>query len=207
MYKLNLGDKLPKSRRLKTKMSNEKTNLGNEKVIFLKKNQKNNTKHTWKRTDQNAAPFSQGFYHWVMFLLTIYKRVKEELKIDFESFVILQCVVSHSLYQINKTGDKTYTQLENQMENILHKRIEKNQKLTLSSISAVLNMPRETVRRKIKILEKQKILEFHDKEGIKLGELYNKVIYQKFVKKTGLELGLLIKKWKKTGALETLMEL
>ena len=204
---LNIGYKILELRRLKTKMSNQKTNLGNEKVIFLNKNQKNNTEHTWNRTDKSVAPFSQGFYHWVMFLLSIYKRVKEELKIDFESFVILQCVVSHSLYQINKTGDKTYTQLENQMENILHKRIEKNQKLTLSSISAVLNMPRETVRRKIKILEKQKILEFHDKEGVKLGELYNKVIYQKFVKKTGLELGLLIKKWKKTGVLEILMEL
>jgi len=204
---LNIGYKILELRRLKTKMSNQKTNLGNEKVIFLNKNQKNNTEHTWNRTDKSVAPFSQGFYHWVMFLLSIYKRVKEELKIDFESFVILQCVVSHSLYQINKTGDKTYTQLENQMENILHKRIEKNQKLTLSSISAVLNMPRETVRRKIKILEKQKILEFNDKEGIKLGELYNKVIYQKFVKKTGLELGLLIKKWKKTGVLEILMKL
>ena len=40
----------------------------------------------------------------------------------------------------------------------------KDTKLTLSSISAVLNMPRETVRRKIRILEKQKILEFNDKE-------------------------------------------
>ena len=204
---LNIGYKILELRRLKTKMSNQKTNLGNEKVIFLNKNQKNNTEHTWNRTDKSVAPFSQGFYHWVMFLLSIYKRVKEELKIDFESFVILQCVVSHSLYQINKTGDKTYTQLENQMENILHKRIEKNQKLTLSSISAVLNMPRETVRRKIKILEKQKILEFHDKEGVTLGQLYNKVIYKKFVKKTGLELGLLIKKWKKTGVLEILMKL
>ena len=204
---LNIGYKFTELRRLKTKMSNQKTNLGNEKIVFLKKNQKNNTEHAWNRTDKSVAPFSQGFYHWVMFLLTIYTRVKDELKIDFESFIILQCVVSHSLYQINKTGDKTYTQLESQIENILNTKTKKDAKLTLSSISAVLNMPRETVRRKIKILEKQKILEFNDKEGIKLGESYNKVIYQKFVKKTGLQLGLLIKKWKKTGVLEILMEL
>ena len=153
-----LGCNLPGIGRIKTIMSSEKNTLGINKVVSFEE--------AVKEKGQKEPIFSQGLYHWVMFILSLYTRVRENLKIDFESFVILQVVVSHSLYQINKTGDKTYTQLESQIENILNTKTKKDAKLTLSSISAVLNMPRETVRRKIRILEKQKILEFNDKEGI-----------------------------------------
>ena len=53
-----------------------------------------------------------------MFILSLYTRVRENLKIDFESFVILQVVVSHSLYQINKSGSKTFSEIEDQITKI-----------------------------------------------------------------------------------------
>jgi len=48
-------------------------------------------------------PFGIGMYAFVMFLINYYSRIKKELRLDYDSFMIIQVVVSHSLYQINKS--------------------------------------------------------------------------------------------------------
>tara|TARA_Y100000741_G_C18185583_1_gene531209 strand:+ start:418 stop:966 length:549 start_codon:yes stop_codon:yes gene_type:complete len=179
-------------------MSYEKTILGNEKIISFEK--------VAKEKGQNSPMFSHGLYHWVMFILSLYTRVRENLKIDFESFVILQVVVSHSLYQLNKSGNKTFSELEDQMVSITQKKTNREVKLTFASISEVLQLPRETVRRKVLALKRKDILEFESLNGISLGSAY-KTIYKEFVSQTTVDLSSLLKKWKKSGALETLIEL
>ena len=141
-----------------------------------------------------------------MFILSLYTRVRENLKIDFESFVILQVVVSHSLYQLNKSGTKSFNELEEQMISITQKKANRDTKLTFASIAEVLQLPRETVRRKVLSLTEKNILSFNSLNGIKLGKAY-KTIYKEFVTQTTLDLSVLVKKWKKSGALETLIEL
>ncbi len=180
-------------------MSNEKTTIGVSKVISLEAASK-------KMGLKEHPLFSKGLYHWVMFILSLYTRVRENLKIDFESFVILQVVVSHSLYQINKTGTKTFSELEDQMIKIGQNKKIRNNKLTFASIADVLQLPRETVRRKVLGLSKRNILLGNTANGIKLGPAY-KTIYKEFVTQTTLDLGTLIKKWKKSGALEHLLEI
>ena len=179
-------------------MSSEKTNIGNNKVISFEE--------VAKHKGITEPIFSKGLYHWVMFILSLYTRVRENLKIDFESFVILQVVVSHSLYQINKTGTKTFSELEDQMTKVTQNKKIKNSKLTFASISDVLQLPRETVRRKVLGLSKSGILHGNTENGIKLGPTY-KTIYKEFVTQTTLDLSSLIKKWKKSGALEHLLEI
>jgi len=179
-------------------MSSEKTTLGNSKVISFDE--------IAKEKGFKEPIFSKGLYHWVMFILSLYTRVRENLRIDFESFVILQVVVSHSLYELNKTGTKSFSELEDQMTSITQKKPFKSSKLTFASISEVLQLPRETVRRKVLSLCKNNILKFNNQSGIKLGEAY-KTIYKDFVMQTTIDLSSLIKKWKKSGALETLIEL
>ena len=193
-----LGYNLPDIGRIKTIMSSEKTKLGISKVVSFEE--------AAKEKGQKEPIFSQGLYHWVMFILSLYTRVRENLKIDFESFVILQVVVSHSLYQINKTGTKTFTELEDQMTKISQSKKIRNNKLTFASIADVLQLPRETVRRKVLGLSKSNILLGNTENGIKLGAAY-KTIYKEFVTQTTLDLGTLIKKWKKSGALEHLLEI
>jgi len=193
-----LGCRLPNIGSLKTTMSTEKTTMDRDKVISFKE--------VVKEKGLKEPIFSQGLYHWVMFILSLYTRVRENLKIDFESFVILQVVVSHSLYQLNKTGSKTFLELEDQMTNVSENKKIKNIKLTFASIADVLNLPRETVRRKVLGLKKNNILLFSTDSGIKLGPAY-KTIYKEFVKQTTLDLSTLLKKWKKTGALENLLEI
>ena len=179
-------------------MSNEKTKINISKVISLDE--------ASKKISTRAPLFSKGLYHWVMFILSLYTRVREKLNIDYESFVILQVVVSHSLYEINKTGNKTFAELEEQMASITRKKNINTSKLTFASIAEVLQLPRETVRRKVIALSKKEILTFNTYGGIKLGPSY-KTIYKDFVSQTTLDLSSLIKKWEKTGALKTLLEL
>ena len=193
-----LGCRLPIIGSTKTTMSTEKTTIGRDKVISFKE--------VAKEKGLKEPIFSQGLYHWVMFILSLYTRVRENLKIDFESFVILQVVVSHSLYQINKSGNKTFSELEDQMAKITQNKTTKNSKLTFASISEVLQLPRETVRRKVIHLSKKNILTFNSANGIKLGSAY-KTIYKDFVSQTTVDISILIKKWKNSGALEKLLKL
>ena len=183
----------------KTIMSEKKTIMSNDNIVnFNKVNNQNNINNI------KEPIFSQGLYHWVMFILSYYTRVRENLKIDFETFVILQVVVSHSLYQLNKSGTKTFAELEDQITNITQKKLKNNSKLTFASIAEVLQLPRETVRRKVLILTKKSILILDTIDGIKLGPSY-KTIYKEFVTQTTLDMSSLVKKWKKSGALDTLL--
>ena len=183
---------------VKTTMSLEKTTMGTDKVISFEE--------VAKEKGEKKPLFSQGLYHWVMFILSLYTRVRQNLKIDYESFVILQVVVSHSLYQINKTGNKTFSELEEQMTKIAQNKKIRNNKLTFASIADVLQLPRETVRRKVLGLSKNNILLDNTNNGIKLGSAY-KTIYKEFVSQTTLDLSTLIKKWEKSGALEQLLDI
>jgi len=182
-------------------MSEKKTIMSSDNIVnFNKLNKQKDIK------DVKEPIFSQGLYHWVMFILSYYTRVRENLKIDFETFVILQVVVSHSLYQLNKSGYKTFAELQDQITNTTQKKLRNNSKLTFASISEVLQLPRETVRRKVLILTKRNILLSDKDDGVKLGPNY-KTIYKEFVLQTTLDMSTLVKKWRKSGALETLLEL
>ncbi len=194
----NLGYKISTIGSLKTIMSEKKTIMSDDNIV--------NFNRVNKHKDIKAPMFSQGLYNWVMFILSFYTRVRENLKIDFETFVILQVVVSHSLYQLNKSGTKTFAELEDQITNITQKKLRNNSKLTFASIAEVLQLPRETVRRKVLILIKKNILISDTIDGIKLGPSY-KTIYKEFVTQTTLDMSSLVKKWKKSGALDTLLEL
>ena len=158
------------------------------------------------KTKEEAEPiFSKGLYHWVMFVISFYTRVRETLKIDFESFIVLQVVVSHSLYQLNKTGSKSYTEIKEHVELLSKVKLKKNLKLTFASISDVIQLPRETVRRKVLELCNRDILKFSSDNGIKLGLAYKK-IYKKFVSQTTMDMSALVKKWEHSGALDKLLE-
>ena len=159
-----------------------------------------------KTKGEGEPIFSKGLYHWVMFVISFYTRVRETLKIDFESFIVLQVVVSHSLYQLNKTGSKSYSEIKENVEMLSTVKLKKNLKLTFASISEVIQLPRETVRRKVLELCKKNILKFNSENGIKLGPSY-KTVYKEFVSQTTTDMSVLVKKWKHSGALDKLLKL
>ena len=194
-----LGCILPIVGRFKTNMSLKETEIdGDNKIISFEE---------MAKTKEEAEPiFSKGLYHWVMFVISFYTRVRETLKIDFESFIVLQVVVSHSLYQLNKTGSKSYIEIKEHVELLSKVKLKKNLKLTFASISDVIQLPRETVRRKVLELCNRDILKFSSENGIKLGPAY-KTIYKEFVSQTTVDMSTLVKKWNHSGALDKLLAL
>ena len=155
-------------------------------------------------------PFAIGMYRFAMFVISYYARVREKLKIDYDSFMIVQTVVSHSLYQLNKKkiGAKSYSELEMEWEKLIiienYSGTKNNLKLTTSSICLVTSLPKETVRRKIQELIKKNFLEKSKKDGVILGTMYKKV-FQEFVPQTTLEVSRLIKNWERTGILKSIL--
>ena len=67
-------------------------------------------------------------------------------------------------------------------------------------------LPKETVRRKIRTLIQKNILTQSKSEGILVGPGY-KTVFDETVPKTTAAISKLIKKWKETGVLDSLLAL
>ena len=177
-----------------------------------------------KLNDPQTRPenFGAGMYGFLMFMTDYYRRVRSELKMDFDSFMIVQIVVSHEVYIMQGETAKTYSEISGEFDRIskatdiddtllifkakeLMSKIQKN-KLTVSSICQVSTLPKETVRRKVRALVARKVLTQNKSEGVLVGPGY-KMIFEETVPKTVEEFSKLIKKWKATGMLEEILKL
>ena len=171
---------------------------------------------------QRQKTFSHGMYAFLMFMIEHYRRVKTDLKMDFDSFIIIQVVVSHEVYIMQSETPKTYSEISDEFEKVskatsiddtllifkakeLMSKIQKN-KLTPASICQVTTLPKETVRRKIRALVQKNILTQTKSEGILVGQGY-KVVFDATAPKTIQSLSKLTKKWKESGVLDTLLAL
>jgi len=164
-------------------------------------------------------PFAEGMYRFSMFIIDYYTRVRVQVGIDYDSFMIIQVTVSHQLYSLNKkksSSSGSYEDVETKFNQAIDAREkilgvmqdydEKNKnKLTISSICLVLGLPKETTRRKINILCKKNLLKISKKSGVTLGPAYKKV-FERFVPKTAYELSKFLKVWKKSGTLDSILE-
>ena len=179
----------------------------------------NKVRHRLKEGSSNKLllqkPFAEGMYRFSMFMMNYYTRVRRNLKLDYDSFMIVQTVVSHSLYQLQKKQSNSYKELtvfwelatkdfNSPLELIANQSDNSKQKLTISSICLVLGLPKETVRRKINQLSTKNLLKVSNKLGISLGPMYKKV-FQDFVPETTLETSKLVKGWEKSGVLKGLL--
>ena len=76
-----------------------------------------------------STDFSDGFYDWSIFIINLYLRVQQILKIDYESFMILQIVVGYHVSNLNKTGSSSISQLTFRFEEIVNETLNKLEKL------------------------------------------------------------------------------
>ena len=119
--------------------------------------------------------FSSGFYDWAIFLITFYQRINKKLGLDFESFLILQVVVSYNVYLINKNKEISLESLSFAFEKSSNAKVLSSPRLTVTSISSSLNMPRETVKRKVLLLQNNKFLRINPNKTIQLGKKYTEI--------------------------------
>ena len=150
--------------------------------------------------------FSSGFYDWAIFLINFYQRINKRLDLDFESFIILQVVVSYDVYLINKNKKLSLESLSFELEKSSYAEFLNDPKLTVTSISSSLNMPRETVKRKVLLLQNNKFLRINPNKTIQLGKKYTE-IFPDFASGTTLDLARLLQRWDKKDIVRKFLKL
>ena len=150
--------------------------------------------------------FSSGFYDWAIFLINFYQRINKKLGLDFESFLILQVVVSYNVYLINKKKETSLESLSFAFEKSSNAEVLNNPKLTVTSISSSLDMPRETVKRKVLVLQNKKFLKINPNKTIQLGNKYAE-IFSEFASGTTLDFARLMQRWDNKGIVKQFLNL
>ena len=116
-------------------------------------------------------------YHVLSHHIDHYRQSKKIFKTDYDSHIITITVFAHFLYGTLNPSHEKY-----QHENLewgemypLVKGLSKNKKkyldkLSLFSIAQILDMPKETVRRKVEALCKTKQLDYSITDGVTVGD-------------------------------------
>ena len=114
---------------------------------------------------KKVAAYSEILYHLINFRTDQFQQLKKMLGIDYDSFMILSVMGSHYL----KHRDKLGSDWEDVWKNLRTSTIEEfyiARKLTIYAVANILNLPKETVRRKIDILKKKKLINHSSKLGL-----------------------------------------
>ena len=150
--------------------------------------------------------FSVGMYQWSLFLINLFHRVKKNLKIDYESFMIMHIVFGYHLNKINKIDQQSFEQLSFKFENLVKENIPSTEKLTVTSIASALDLPRETVKRKVDSLIELQMLDFQSNKSIIPGAKYKEICDQFFLESTH-DIGKLLKRWESKDYINKLIKL
>ena len=114
--------------------------------------------------NKKLIAYSETLYHLINFRTEQFQQSKSMIGIDYDSFMILSVMGAHYLKNNNKLA-KDWDQV---WEDIRTSKIEAyyNKKLTIYAVANILDMPRETVRRKIENLKKKKLINHSSKTGL-----------------------------------------
>ena len=114
---------------------------------------------------KKVAAYSEILYHLINFRTEQFQQLKKMIGIDYDSFMILSVMGSHYLKHNNKLGEDWDTVWEDIRSSKIDE-LYSEQKLTIYAVSNILNLPRETVRRKIELLKKKKLINHSTKQGL-----------------------------------------
>ena len=109
--------------------------------------------------------YAETLYHLINFRLSQFIQSKSMLKMDYESFMIISCIGAHAL----KANIKNKDDWESVWEITRAKNLDKfynKKKLTIFALANLIGLPTETVRRKIEILKKKKLISNNSKFGL-----------------------------------------
>ena len=125
--------------------------------------------------------------------------------IDYDSFLICSAIGAHFLKHNTKEGDSwdavwEATRTKKMYENY------KDKKLTIFAVSNLLELPKETVRRKVEILKKKKLISHSTKLGLLPTDKIDELI-KPFAKKELNDLSKFLRQLKSNKSLDQLLNL
>ena len=127
------------------------------------------------------------------------------IRIDYDSFMILSVMGSHYLKNNKKLG----TNWDDVWEDVRTSKTEEffsSKKLTIFAVANILNLPKETVRRKIELLKKKKLINHSSKLGL-LPTNKTEEIMKPFAEKEIKSLSKFLRSLKKNKSLDEILNL
>ena len=152
---------------------------------------------------KKVAAYSEILYHLINFRTEQFQQLKKMVGIDYDSFMILSVMGGHYL----KHSDKLRSDWEAVWENLRTSEIEEFymvRKLTIYAVANILNLPKETVRRKIEILKKKKLINHSSSIGL-LPTNKSEELMKPFAEIELKTLSKFLKSLKKNGTLDAVL--
>jgi len=109
--------------------------------------------------------YSETLFHLINFRIEQFNQSKNMIGIDYDAFMILQVIGSHYLKN-NATEGSNWDSLWEQTRSPSIEQFYSSKKLTIFAVSSILDLPKETVRRKIVYLKKKKLINHTTKQGL-----------------------------------------
>ena len=151
-------------------------------------------------------------YHVLMHHIDHYIQAKKIFKTDYDSHMITITVFAHFLYGTLNPSHEKYQHEDLEWGDMypLVKGLSKSKKkyldkLSLFSISQILDMPKETVRRKVDALCKTKQLEYSVKDGVTVGDNFE-LLAKKIAPNDLLSIDKAIKAINKNGGVSEILK-
>ena len=151
-------------------------------------------------------------YHVLSHHIDHYIQAKKIFKTDYDSHMITITVFAHFLYGTLNPSHEKYLNEDLEWGEMypLVKGLSKNKKkyldkLSLFSISQILDMPKETVRRKVDALCKTKQLEYSVKDGVTVGDNFE-LLAKKIAPNDLLSIDKAIKAINKNGGVSEILK-
>ena len=152
---------------------------------------------------KKVAAYSEILYHLINFRTEQFQQLKKMIGIDYDSFMILSVMGSHYLKHNSKLG----ADWDTVWEDVRSSKIDEfysAQKLTIYAVANILNLPRETVRRKIEILKKKKLINHSTSIGL-LPTNKSEELMKPFAEIELKTLSKFLKSLKKNGTLDAVL--
>ena len=154
---------------------------------------------------KNLEAYSETLFHLINFRNRQFKESRSMIGIDYESFVILSTIGSHYLVHSTKQASDWDAVWENTRQ-IKAGEIYNKKKLTIFAVASILEMAKETVRRKIDTLKKKKLVSYTTKLGL-LPTEKSEILIKPFATKELMSLAKFLQALKKHKSLDELLNL
>ena len=154
---------------------------------------------------RNLDSYGETLFHLINFRTRQFRDSRAMIGIDYESFIILSTIGAHYLSHNTKQGsnwDSVWeTTRQEHVEDFYSKK-----KLTIFAVASLLDIPKETVRRKIEVLKKKKLISHTTKLGLLPTEKIEGLM-KPFANRELLTLAKFLQALKKHKALDELLNL
>ena len=154
---------------------------------------------------KNLDSYSETLFHLINFRNNQYKDSKSMIGIDYDSFIIISTIGAHFLTHNTKNGsdwDSVWEQTRSKKVGDIYNK----KKLTIFAVSNLLDIPKETVRRKIQLLKKKKLITHSSKNGLLPTEKIEEIM-KPFASKELKTLATFLQTLKKHKVLDQLLSL